>query len=172
MSRRRSFWRDTRGNAATEMALVLPFVLTLLFGGMEAGYFMYSEHKVIEAVRDGVRFGSRQNISDICPNTVANYAATVDRIALMTRTGQIASTTARPIVPGWASNGQVSVTIACNSYLSTGIYSALGSPAGPQGPTITVAATNLTYPSILGSLGLANLAWPLHGRASTAVIGL
>lgn len=166
------FLRDQRASAATEMALILPFVLTLMFGGMDAGYFMYTEHKVIEAVRDGARYGSRQSVTDVCPNTATNYAATVARIALLTRTGQIASDSARPVVPGWSDNSQVTVTIACNTYLSTGIYSTLGSTVGPQGATITVAATNLTYPSILGNLGLANLTWPLHGRASTAVIGI
>jgi Flp pilus assembly protein TadG len=167
MKRLRRFGSDARGNAATELALLLPFVLTLLFGGMDAGYFMFTEHKVIEAVRNGVRFGSRQTISDVCPNTAPNYAATVDRIALLTRTGQVANTAANPLVPGWSNNNQVTVTIACGGYVSTGIYSALGS----NGPTITVAASNLTYKSLLGNLGLANLTWPLRGRASTAVIG-
>lgn len=162
------FVRDLRGSAATEIALVLPFILTLLFGGMDAAYFMYTEHKVVEAVRNGVRYGSRQNVADVCPNTAANYAATISRIALMTRTGQLASNTARPVVPGWSNDNQVTVTVACGTFLSTGIYTTLGG----QGPTITVAASNLTYPSLLGDLGLANFKWPLHGRASTAVIGI
>ena len=42
------------------MALVVPLMLTLMFGGLEGAYYLWNEHIAIKAVRDGARFASRQ----------------------------------------------------------------------------------------------------------------
>lgn len=149
------------------MVLILPLLILLLLGGMEAGHFLWSEHKVIEAVRNGARYASRLPVNTVCPSTGTPTAAITD-VALITRTGQLASTTANPVVPGWSSNTQVDVEFSCGGFVSTGIYTTYGS----AGPTVTVRATGLSYPSLFEFLGIFTSSINLSGSASTAVIGI
>lgn len=158
-----SFGRDTRGAAAAEMALVLPLVLVLLFVSLEAGYFLWSEHKVVEAVRNGARFASRAIHPDDCPLS----GAMLEQIQLMTRTGQIEDPNATPLVPGWTSNAQVTVNCAID-FLDSGIYE----PTATQGKAVTIRVTNLPYPSLFEALGVIDSSINLNASASTAVIGV
>jgi Flp pilus assembly protein TadG len=167
MRARRSYLCDERATAAAEMALVLPMLLVLLFGGLEAGHYFWSEHKAIEAVRNGARYASRLPVTTVCP-TSGTAAAAISDVALMTRTGQLASSTATPVVPGWSNNNQVTVTFNCGGFVSTGIYASYGSAA----PTVQVSTTNLTYPSLFEALGVITSSATLNASASTAVIGI
>ena len=89
-----------------------------------------------------------------------------DNIKNVTRTGRLVTNTP-PVVPGWT-NGQVTVTFNCGSYLSTGIYTTLGG----QGATVTVASTNLAYPSLFKALGVIDTSYNLNAWSSAAVIGI
>ena len=40
----RNFLCSVRGAAAAEMALILPLLFILLFGGFEAGHYVWSHH--------------------------------------------------------------------------------------------------------------------------------
>jgi Flp pilus assembly protein TadG len=163
---RRSFLRERSGAVAVEMALVTPMLLTLMFAGFEVGHFLWSEHKAIEGVRAGVRYASRLPITTVCPTAGAVDATTLDNIKNVTRTGKLVANTP-PIVPGWT-NGQVTVTFSCGSYLSTGIYTTLGG----QGATVTVASNNLAYPSLFKALGVIDTSYNLNAWSSAAVIGI
>ena len=156
------FLHDRSGTAGAEMALVMPFLMVLVFAGFEAGHFFWSEHKVIEGVRNGVRYASRLPIDKVCPTTDPIVAANIKRV---TRTGKL-ETTAVPLVPGWSNDSQV--TITCNTYIATGIYTTYGG----NGATVTVAANNLYYPSLLNSLGLLTTSCKLNAWSSAAVIGI
>jgi len=166
----RRFWQDSKGAAAVEMVLVLPFLIALLFGGFEGGHFLWTEHKVIQAVRDGARYGSRLPIETVCPPGGSSTEKTnaISDISLLTRTGQLANASAPPLVPGWTSNSQVVVTYSCGTFLSTGIYTTYGGP----GPTITVRTSNLYYPSLFEALGFITSSVKIGASASTAVIGI
>jgi len=159
-----------KGAAATEFALWLPLLLLLLFGGFEAGHFIWTQHKLTEAVRNGVRYASRLDIAAVCP---AMDNATRDRIALVTRTGQLANTSARALVPGWTS-GEVVVTVNCGQFVSTGIYTELGD--GQKGPLVVVEAKNVAYPSLFLQWGvivpMSTEPVRMSARASAAVIGI
>lgn len=48
---------DERGVAAAEFALLLPVLLTILFGIIEFGMIMYSREIVTNAAREGARAG-------------------------------------------------------------------------------------------------------------------
>lgn len=161
---RRSFLADRSGTAGVEMALIVPMLLVLMFGLLEAGLYFWSEHKAIEAVRTGVRYASRLPMTSVCP-TVPN--ATVANIANMTRTGKL-DTTAAPVVPGWTNNNQVSVTVRCDTYLATGIYTTYGG----NGATVTVSTNNLAYPSLFKALGVVTPDYNLNAWSSSAVIGI
>ena len=164
------FLTDSSGAAAVEMAMVTPMLLALMFGGLEAGHYFWSEHKAIEAVRDGARYASRQPIALLC----ANDAATIANIKNMTRTGTLSST-AVPVVTGWTNNNQVTVTPRCaaSEYLNTGIYTTnIGSNGVATGATVTVATTSLAYPSLFKALSGITTSYTLNAWSSGAVIGI
>lgn len=163
---RRSPLTDISGAAGVEMALVTPMLLALMFGGFEAGHYFWSEHKAIEGVRAGVRYAGRLPMSTMCPSSGSIDNTTLDNIKQVARTGKLAANAA-PLVPGWTS-AQVTVTVRCGSYLSTGIYTALGG----QGATVTVASNGLVYPSLFKALGFITAQFQLNAWSSGAVIGI
>jgi Flp pilus assembly protein TadG len=166
----RTFIRSESGVAATEMALITPLLVILLFGGSEAGHFVWTQHKLTEAVRDGARYASRLNVYQVCDGATELPATTEKaRVVLLTRTGQLANANVRPVVPGWTA-GQVTVEVTCQAFVGTGIYTELGTD-GP-GPVVTVAATNVTYPSLFNALGRITRGVSLNARSSAAVIGI
>ena len=175
----RRFLATDRGTASVEFALVLPMLIVLMFGGFEAGYFIWMQHKLTEAVRDGARFASRMQTSDFCNGATlksdATYTGDIANIKLLTRTGQLASTTAPAKVPGWT-DAQVTVTVACDSFVSTGIYTDMGqytsAGAAVKAPIVTVAATNVAYPSLFHGLGVLKSTINLNATSNAAVIGV
>ncbi|MDE2620103.1 MAG: pilus assembly protein [Sphingomonadales bacterium] len=164
------FISDRSGNAGAEFALLLPLLLVLLFVGLEAGHFIWTQHKLAEAVRNGARYASRLDLAEVCPT----FGSTVrDRVALVTRTGQLTDAAAKPLVPGWT-DAEVSVTVTCDAFVRTGIYADMSD--GTRGPLVTVEARNVPYPSLFHALGAVELdptaPLKLSARASAAVIGL
>jgi Flp pilus assembly protein TadG len=156
------FIRNRAGTAAAEFVLVLPMMLALLFGSMEAGHFFWTQHKIVKSVRDGARFASRLDVTRLC----AGDATLLTEIRNVTATGQFAGGgTAK--VPGW-NPANVNVAVSCGSFVATGIYSDLGD----EGPLVTVSSGAVQYPSILGSLGFINHTRNLSARSSAAVVGI
>jgi Flp pilus assembly protein TadG len=160
------FLNDSSASVAAEMALAMPMVLALMFGGLEAGHFLWSEHKAIEGVRAGARYASRLQMATLCPDAGSVDAATVANIKNVARTGKL-DTAAAPLVPGWTS-AQVTVDIRCRTYVSTGIYTTLGA----QGATVKVATANLAYPSLFKALGFITSSVNLNAWTSAPVIGI
>ena len=103
-----SFALNRNGTASVEFALLLPMLIVLLFGGLEAGHFVWTQHKLVEAVRDGARFASRLQVDHVCSgaNSIIS-SADVSNIKLITRTGQIADTSAHAVVPGWTTSQEI-----------------------------------------------------------------
>jgi Flp pilus assembly protein TadG len=173
------FASQTKATASTEFALMVPMLVILLFGGAEAGHFVWTQHKLTEAVRDGARFASRLPVAGtdgVCDGATAQLStADEDNIKLITRTGQLANTGARPVVPGWTA-AQVTVTVTCDAFVDTGIYSDLGdndaSGANDAGPMVTVRATNVTYPSLFNGLAVLGGGISLNAQSNAAVIGI
>ena len=157
----RSIFSNDSGTAATEFALILPLLTVVLFTGSEAGHFVWTQHKLTEGVRDGVRYASRLPIDQVCNGATPVLSGTaLANIKLITRTGQVATTQANATVPGWTT-AQVSVTISC---LSTDLNAA--------GPIVTVQASNVAYPSLFKALGNFPASIRLNAKANSAVIGI
>jgi Flp pilus assembly protein TadG len=62
--------KKRRGNAVLEAALVLPIILSLSFGGVEFGYYMFVKNTMQGAAREGARAA----ISSGATNTDVNTA--------------------------------------------------------------------------------------------------
>lgn len=60
-----------RGAAAVEFALVLPLLLTIVFGTIEWGYYFFTREIVINSAREGARAGTLQYTPPTDPATVA-----------------------------------------------------------------------------------------------------
>ena len=137
-----SYARDRRGSAAAEIALMLPLMLIVMFSTFEAAHYFYTEQKIIEAVRQGARYAGRLPFSSYtCPGSI--NGTTADEIKTVTRTGTVGGTD--PLIRGW-SNTDITVTLACNSGTSTGVFQ--GNAGGA--PIVTVAAT-ADYSSLFGA---------------------
>lgn len=173
------------GSAGVEFALILPMLVILLFGGFEAGNWVWQQHKLTEAVRDGARFASRINIADLCDGSAdkpANDAVLMDRIAdveFYTRTGKLPTGDAQvdgavpPRVWNW-NNGEVDFDPGCGDFVSTGLYSALTDSAGnavQEGPLTTVSGS-VPYRSLFHGLGVLNDTVTLRATSRAAVIGI
>jgi hypothetical protein len=166
MIRIRRIMRNERGAAAVEFALCLPMMMALMFGSFEAGHFFWTEHKLVKAVRDGARYASRLKVEDLCDGASEVMSSdTEDLIQNVTATGMLSG--GSPKVPGWDPD-DVTVTVGCQSFVATGIYTGLGEAA----PMVTVSTGGVTYPSLFAGLGFINSNIQMNAEASAAVVGI
>ena len=157
-------WKDCRGAAAVELALMVPLLMTLMFVSLEAGHFMFLHHQVVKGVRDGARFAGRQDFANFVCGTVTVPSGLETSIKNVTRTGIVAGGTSR--VFGW-DNSDIAVAVSCPAtVVNTGIYSGLG-----NAPRVTVTAT-VEYPSLLTTLSGINVSMNLVARQQAAVTGV
>lgn len=70
----RRFLTDASGTAGAEMALMLPLLLVLLFGALEGGNFLWREHQVVMAAREGARFAARLDLAEDCTSAISDTA--------------------------------------------------------------------------------------------------
>ena len=61
MQRRKGIFRvlDRRGSSAVEFALTLPILILLFMGTVEFSFYFVEENMLLNAVRDGARYGAR-----------------------------------------------------------------------------------------------------------------
>ena len=168
------FRRSQDGAAAAELALSLPLLLIILFGAAEAGFYFYNGHKLVESVRDGARFASRQSFSDYPCGSTMN-ATTQGDIIEVVRTGRINGTNDR--LPRM-DEGTFSVTFTCTNQLETkpgsgahvpigGIYSNVG-----QAQVVTIDAS-VPYQSLFGFVyGFPSQGIWLNAEQQTTVNGV
>ena len=147
------------------MALVLPFLVVLMFGGAELGYYFYNQHQVVKGVRDGARYAGRQSFVSLNCDTPSTIPSDVETaIKEITRTGQISGGTAR--VPGWV-NGDITVTVTCPATaITTGIYQ-----EETNAPQVNVAAS-VSYDSLFDGVGVIDSTYTLSASQQAAVMGI
>lgn len=163
------------GTAAAEMALVTPLLIGLMFGATELGFYFYSEHVVVKAVRDGARFASREGFnqydcSDSAHGTITDAAK--QDIQRVTRTDQVASG-GTPRIAEWSSDSSVSVGVHCDTSGSYGsFYAGLTDSSGnPVVPVVTVTAT-VAYTPLFDRLGFDTTNLHLTAKSEAPVMGL
>ena len=151
---------------------MLPALIVLLFGGFEAGNFMWTQHKLVTAAREGARYASRLPIDKFCdassPATDAQDADAIEAIRIVTATGFPPDANNDPVAPDRVEGIQVAVSDeVCGLFSPTGIYTQLGT----AGPRVTVTAS-ASYASLFGGLGVLTNGIPLAARSDGAVIGI
>lgn len=74
MIRSSSLLRDQRGASAAEFALVLPLLLLMLLGILDAGRFMWDYNQAEKATQMGVRYAV---VTEMVPSGLENYSFAV-----------------------------------------------------------------------------------------------
>jgi Flp pilus assembly protein TadG len=163
--------RDRSGAAAAEMALVIPFLLVLMFGAVDAGNYFLSEHVVDKAVRDASRYAARLPMSDYASCAVSSGGTAEQETQRVARFGD-PSGSGNQRLAGWTADNMTTVSIACddgtsgNIWASSGIYTEF-----PDGaPVVTVTAT-VPYNTLFGLIGLGSMSFNLNAQSQAAVIG-
>ena len=162
--------RDSRGAAAAEMALVVPLLLTLVFGAMELGKYFLDQHVLITSVRDGARYAARRSFFDY---TGCSSGVVQNDVYELTRTGKLSG--GAPRLSYWPDDAAtVTVTVDCTSGLGyEGIYRNLDiddDGVVDDAPVVTVSAS-VPYQSLLGSIGFSVIDLELNARSQAAVAG-
>ena len=152
----RRLWRDRRGTAAVEGAMVLPALASLMFGVYEFSFYFYQQQLITSGVRDAARYLART--VDPTDPTLQGYA---ENIAV-----NGAPTGGSPRVTGWTTSTarfSIAVTDDANSGAATPCGSApcnggivIGGVSYVQSVTVT---TSFADPS-LGLLGFLGLTAP------------
>jgi len=117
---------NERGAAAAEFALLLPVLLTILFGIIEFGMIMYGREVVTNASREGARAG----IVQVSPKPTAGQITTI-ATNYLTGTGiNLANVTIAVAGEGGASPAMLTVTATYNyPWLIPYIPTVLGLPS-------------------------------------------
>jgi Flp pilus assembly protein TadG len=160
----RSFRRCERGGSAAEFALILPFLVVLMFGGLELGYYFYSQHQVVKGVRDGARYASRQSFVALNCDSRTVPGGLETKIKEVTITGRVSDGASR--VPGWEPK-DVTVWLTCpTTAITTGIYA--GETNAPQ---INIVAA-VAYRSLFAGVGIIDDTYTLNASQQAAVMGI
>ena len=162
--------KDQRGSAATEMALVMPLLLIIMFGSLELGNYFMNEHTLVKAVRNGARFAARQNFSNYtaCSGNISDPAYTNTKNVVMS--GYLAGGT---IITPSISASEIEVTTSCAATVGdddtpmTGMYT--GRANGAQ--IVTVQAS-VDYRPVLGLFGFSGIGVRLNASSQAAVAGI
>ena len=170
-------FKDSKGAAAAEMALVAPLLLLLMFGAMELGYYFYSEHVVIKAVRDGARFASRQGFANFTCTSGGDgtvNSTTEAETQRVTRTDQVA-TGGTPRLANWTNDNSVTVRLSCvdNSGGTYGsFYEDYKDTTGTAAVPVVTVSASVTYTPLFSLIGFSSAALQLKADSQAAVVGV
>ena len=178
MMRVRSTFRDHKGAAAVEMALVTPLLLVIMFGSAEVGNYFYNEHRLAKSVRDGARYAARQGFTNYsgCNGTAANVPTAVsDNTKLIVRKGTLDSTKPDQLA-NWA-DGNTVFTVKMQCFTTVGGTSPKGIYKGNNVGTVDAAprvivAAKLPYKPILGAFGFTGSGVFINATQQAAVTGI
>jgi Flp pilus assembly protein TadG len=150
--RGKSLWRDQQGSALMEGALLLPLLITLVFGVFEFSWLFYQQHLVAIGLHDAADYLARS--PDPC-NAASNAWKAEQRHAKnLATSGSLSGGAAR--VRGWTA---AMVTTKCTKIDNPVGHNGLSRFRGASVYVVT-ASTEFTYPS-LGFLNLLHLRSPV-----------
>lgn len=154
----RGIIRDRRGGPLAEFALVLPFLLLLIFGGFEFGRIVYIQNIITKSVQDAARYAARhpaviENGSCV-PSSAAWVAVQANSATIVRRGSVLAPNLLHPDLD--PANATVSVTVDCVP--PTGTMETSNPGAGVNVPIVVVNAsvpiTDIGFFGFLGQSGI------------------
>ena len=184
---------DRGGAAGAEFAMVLPLLILLIFGTIDAGRYMYTLNQVEKATQMGARMAV---VTDMVPTGLATYnfgavlgqGATIPTSSFgamqCTSNGTTASCSCISNCAGIATTAD---TLAFNTvadrmiliagylnrsnvtirYDNSGLGYA-GDPTGPDvAPIVTVSAANVSFNPLIGQFFGINLRFPVVSASLT-----
>ncbi len=165
-------WKDREGAAAAEMALVLPLLLTLMFGSIEVGNYFMNEHTLVKAVRNGARFAARQNFTNY-PDCSSVSTATRDNTRNVVMNGYLSGGT---IITPSIEAGDITVATRCedevNTQTMTGIYFGRTQAGVPMGAQVVEVTAQVDYRPVLAAFGFSGIGLKLNASSQAAVAGI
>ncbi len=148
------FFRDSRGIAAVEFAIVLPFLMVMLFGMIEIGRALYHYHAVTKSIRDATRYLTRVDMSCGGAGTgpLANYLDTAadETVARnLAISGDVSTPAAASdyLLAHWTDTTTITGTVNCvnNANQFAGVYNGVDNI-----PVITLSA-NVPFDFLWGT---------------------
>ena len=148
---------DRRGIAAVEFAIILPFLMIMLFGIIEIGRALQHYHAVTKSMRDATRYLTRVEMTCAGAGTgpLANYlgkAIDETNAKLLALSGSIVDPPAASdyVLADWTDPTTISGTVNCvpNVIPYAGVYNGVANI-----PVITLTA-NVPFAFIWGSVFL------------------
>ena len=144
-----------RGSQAVEFALVLPFLVLVIFAVIDFGIIAYNKAVITNASREAARRGIILSAATWNTDTIKQVACNYARDALITvSTGTRTSTcsgTADPVVavtpataPAFADPVTVTVTYSVNGF-SLGTWLSLGTTSNVGSPLTLTASTQMNH---------------------------
>src|SRR5260370_40574973 len=113
-----SMWRDDEGSVLIEATILMPFLVTLMFGLFEFSWYFHKQQLVESGVRDAARYLARTAQDTSPPTNPCSNGTFVTDAKNIAVTGVVSGGTAR--VPGWTPG---SVTITCTGFDNSGAAS-------------------------------------------------
>jgi hypothetical protein len=92
-----ALWRDEKGSALLEGAVIMPLLFVLMFGVYDFSWYFYQQHLIATGVRDAARYLARS--SNPCEGSSPVWAAEAASAENLATTGYIAG--GSPRVSGW-----------------------------------------------------------------------
>lgn len=156
------FLSDQRGAAAVELALILPLAVGIMLVTTDAAYYMLSEQRAVQGVRNAARYAARLNLSDFaCPGgRFTGSLAAVQNMAVYGSPDELT-----PFVKGWKP-ADVTVSVNCTPN-QKGMYEAMGGNA----PKVRVS-TKFPSPSLMREFGMPALNLLVAAEAESPVVGI
>ena len=154
--------------------MVAPLLCVIMIGSVELGHYLYNEHILAKAVRDGARYAARQGFTNY--DCSGEPSATVrDNTRELVQTMVLAGGDDRMV--NWAAT-TISVTERCETSATdmanstqtmSGIYDELSLGGAP---VVTVSATVPYTPVIGASFGFSSAGLNLNASQQAAVMGI
>lgn len=163
---------DRRAAAAAEMALVLPLLLTLMFGAVEVGNYFMNEHTLVKAVRNGARFAARQRFANYpdCDSVSDDMRDDVRKVVM---NGYLAGGTI--ITPNIEAD-DIAIETRCEdevaSQAMTGIYFGRVEAGVPLGAQVVEVTAEVDYRPVLAWFGFTGIGMKLNASSQAAVAGI
>ena len=167
-----SLLNDRSGAAAAEMALVLPLLLTLMFGSVEVANYFMNEHTLVKAVRNGARFAARQNFTNY-PTCSSVSTATRDDTRTVVMNGYLAGGT---IITPNIEASDITIATRCEADVAsqpmTGIYFGRVEAGVPKGAQVVEVTAQVNYRPVLAAFGFSGVGLSLYASSQAAVAGI